>query len=144
MIFLHADTLPKLAGPWRLVFSGPNKLAFLSYIPVDEDFVISTADSSLALESDLGPFRAKFKGQFKWRGDANEMDFAFNLAQVEMSGQSMCGTQRSAINCQSSQRGMPAQLSQTLITLKLSQVWCPSSEQASRILLLYSWEERLF
>ena len=74
--------LPTLAGPWRLVFSGPNKLAFLSYIPVDEDFIINTADSSLALESDLGPFRAKFKGTYKWRADSNEMDFAFTLAQV--------------------------------------------------------------
>lgn len=74
--------MPKLAGPWRLVFSGPSKVAFLSYIPVDEDFVINIADSSLALESDLGPFRAKFKGQYKWRADSNEMDFAFNLAQV--------------------------------------------------------------
>ncbi len=79
---LPADMMPKLAGPWRLVFSGPSKLAFLSYIPVDEDFVINTADSSLALESDLGPFRAKFKGQYKWRADSNEMDFAFTLAQV--------------------------------------------------------------
>ena len=79
---LPADMLPTLAGPWRLVFSGPNKLAFLSYIPVDEDFIINTADSSLALESDLGPFRAKFKGSYKWRADSNEMDFAFTLAQV--------------------------------------------------------------
>ena len=105
MTLLHADMLPKLAGPWRLVFSGPSKLAFLSYIPVDEDFVISAADSILALESDLGPFRAKFKGQYKWRGGANEMDFAFNQAQVEMSGQSMCRTQHSAIACQNSQHG---------------------------------------
>ena len=105
MIFLHADMLPKLAGPWRLVFSGPNKLAFLSYIPVDEDFVINTADSSLALESDLGPFRAKFKGQYAWRSDANEMDFAFSQAQVEVSGQSVCTTQHSASACQSSQCG---------------------------------------
>lgn len=74
--------LPTLAGPWRLVFSGPNKLAFLNYIPVDEDFIINTTDSSLALESDLGPFRAKFKGTYKWRAASNEMDFAFTLAQV--------------------------------------------------------------
>ena len=64
------------------MFSGPNKLAFLSYIPVDEDFIINTADSSLALKSDLGPFRAKFKGHYKWRADSNEMDFAFDLAQA--------------------------------------------------------------
>ena len=82
MIVLHADMMPILAGPWRLVFSGPNKLAFLSYIPVDEDFIISTADNSLALESELGPFRAKFKGTYDWRAASNEMDFAFTLAQV--------------------------------------------------------------
>lgn len=97
--------LPKLASPWRLVFSGPNKLAFLSYIPVDEDFVINTADSSLALESDLGPFRAKFKGQYEWRGDANEMDFAFSQAQVEVSDWSVCSSHHAASACQSSQYG---------------------------------------
>ena len=64
------------------MFSGPNKLAFLSYIPVSEDFVIRTEDSSLALESDLGPIRAKFKGRFEWTADSNEMHFAFNQAQV--------------------------------------------------------------
>ena len=64
------------------MFSGPSKVAFLSYIPVDEDFVIKTDDSSLALESDLGPIRAKFKGRFEWDADSNEMHFAFNRAQV--------------------------------------------------------------
>ena len=77
-----ADMLPQLARPWRLVFSGPNRLAFLSYIPVDEDFMIETEDGSLALESDLGPIHAKFKGRFEWRADSNEMRFAFNQAQV--------------------------------------------------------------
>ena len=77
-----ADMLSHLARPWRLVFSGPNKLAFLSYIPVDEDFVIKTEDSSLALESNLGPLRAKFKGGFEWSADSNEMHFAFSQAQV--------------------------------------------------------------
>ena len=82
MLLLHADMLPTLAGPRRLVFSGPNKLAFLSYIPVAEDFIINTADSSLALESDLGPFCAKFKGTYNWSAARNEMEFAFTLAQV--------------------------------------------------------------
>lgn len=74
--------LRSVAGPWRLIFSGPSKLTFLSYIPVDEDFIIDTADSSLALESDLGPFCAKFRGSFSWRADSNEMDFAFSQAKV--------------------------------------------------------------
>ena len=77
-----ADMLSRLARSWRLVFSGPNKLAFLSYIPVDEDFVVKAEDGSLALESDLGPIRAKFKGRFEWKADSNEMHFAFNQAQV--------------------------------------------------------------
>ena len=77
-----ADMLSRLARPWRLVFSGPNKLAFLSYIPVNEDFVVKAEDGSLALESDLGPIHAKFKGRFEWRADSNEMHFAFNQAQV--------------------------------------------------------------
>ena len=74
--------LSRLARSWRLVFSGPNTLAFLSYIPVDEDFLIKTEDSSLALESDVGPIRAKFTGRFEWRADSNEMHFAFSHAQV--------------------------------------------------------------
>ncbi len=80
-----------------MLFSGPNKLAFLSYIPVDEDFIIDMATSSLALESDLGPFRAKFKGQYRWRGDANEMDFAFDQAQVRLSGHSICRIKHAAV-----------------------------------------------
>lgn len=74
--------LPQLDGPWRLVFSGPSKLKFLSYIPVDEDIIIDSSDLSLKLESDLGPFRAKFGGSFTWRGDQNEMDFSFTSAEV--------------------------------------------------------------
>ncbi len=77
-----ADVLSELQGSWRLVFSGPSKLKFLSYIPVDEDFVVDSADSSLKLESDLGPLRAKFGGTFKWRSSSNDMDFSFTRAEV--------------------------------------------------------------
>lgn len=66
------------------MFSGPSKIQFLSYIPVDEDFVIDSSDSSLKLESDLGPLRAKFGGAFKWRG-TNELDFSFTQAEVSAS-----------------------------------------------------------
>jgi len=77
-----ADLLPRLQGAWRLVFSGPSKLKFLSYIPVDEDFVVDLNDSSLKLESDLGPMRAKFAGSFQWRAADNKMDFSFTRAEV--------------------------------------------------------------
>ncbi|EIE26163.1 hypothetical protein COCSUDRAFT_40304 [Coccomyxa subellipsoidea C-169] len=82
------DMLSELQGSWRLVFSGPSKLKFLSYIPVDEDFVVDSADSSLKLESDLGPLRAKFGGTFKWRGSSNDMDFSFTQAEVDLFGRS--------------------------------------------------------
>ena len=77
-----AGLLQKLVGPWRLVFSGPSKIQALSYIPVDEDLIIDAAASTLKLESDLGPLRAKFRGRFKWRPADAEMDFAFNEAEV--------------------------------------------------------------
>ncbi|CAL8462757.1 g2290 [Coccomyxa elongata] len=82
----NADLLSQLEGAWRLVFSGPSKFQFLSYIPVDEDFVIDSSDSSLKLESDLGPMRAKFCGSFQWRGSSNELDFSFTKAQVDLFG----------------------------------------------------------
>lgn len=70
------------------MFSGPSRVQFLSYIPVDEDFVIGSSDSSLKLESDLGPLRANFGGSFQWRGSSNELDFSFTKAQVK--GCSVC------------------------------------------------------
>ncbi|BDA50849.1 hypothetical protein COCOBI_17-0680 [Coccomyxa sp. Obi] len=82
----NADLLSELEGAWRLVFSGPSKVQFLSYIPVDEDFVIDSSDSSLKLESDLGPMRAKFGGSFQWRGSSNELDFSFTKAEVDLFG----------------------------------------------------------
>ena len=45
--------------------------------------MIDSSDSSLKLESDLGPMRAKFGGSFQWRGSSNELDFSFTKAQVK-------------------------------------------------------------
>lgn len=73
-----------------MVFSGPSKIQALSYIPVDEDFIIDAAASTLRLESDLGPLRAKFRGSFKWRPADAEMDFAFSEAEVRCAAQLTC------------------------------------------------------
>lgn len=60
---------------------------FFQYIPVVEDFVIRLAEKQCALESVVGPFPVKIRGEItSWDGSTGEMAFQFNTVDILLLG----------------------------------------------------------
>ncbi|KAK9806767.1 hypothetical protein WJX72_001830 [[Myrmecia] bisecta] len=82
----ESDTLPKLQGNWRLVFSSPAFPPALQYIPVDEFAEIDVAKKTIDLVTDLGPVHTRFLGTFDWRPQGSVMSFGFIGLQLRVFG----------------------------------------------------------